>query len=81
MAPFSNPTALDAGALVDAKVFNQRHGPGKYFGDFYEGRVKTIHPSSRFGVFAAPPIDADEYFFLRYALVEVYHWLITKERL
>jgi hypothetical protein len=40
-----------------------------------------MHPSSRFGVFAAPPVDADDYFSLRYALVEVYHWLITKQRL
>jgi hypothetical protein len=77
----SNPTALDAGAFVDAEVFNQRHGPGSYFEDFYEDRIKTMHPSSRFGVFASPPIDADDYYFLRYALVEVYHWLITKQRL
>jgi hypothetical protein len=77
----SNPTALDAGALVDAEVFNQRHGAGNYFEDFYEDRIKTMHPSSRFGVFAATPLMADDYFFLRHALVEVYHWLITKQRL
>jgi hypothetical protein len=77
----SNPTGLDAGAFVDAEVFNQRHGPGSYFEDFYEDRIKTMHPSSRFGVFATPPIYADDYYFLRYALVEVYHWLITKQRL
>jgi hypothetical protein len=77
----SNPTALDAGGLVNAEVFNQRHGPGSYFEDFYEDRIKTMHPSSRFGMFATPPVDADDYYFLRYALVEVYHWLITKQRL
>jgi hypothetical protein len=77
----SNPTALDAGALVDAEVFNQRHGADNYFGDFYEDRIKTMHPSSRFGVFAVPPLASDDYFFLRHALVEVYHWLITKQRL
>jgi hypothetical protein len=77
----SNPTALDAGALVDAEIFNQRHGAGNYFGDFYEDRIKTTHPSSRFGVFAAPPVSVDDYFFLRHALVEVYHWLITEQRL
>ena len=39
-----NPTALDAGALIDAEVFNHRHGPGGYFGDFYEDWIKTcIH--------------------------------------
>jgi hypothetical protein len=77
----SDPTALDAGALVDAEVFNHRHGADNYFGDFYEDRIKTMHPSSRFGVFAVPPLHFDDYFFLRHALVEVYHWLITKQRL
>jgi hypothetical protein len=77
----SNPTALDAGALVDAEVFNHRHGPGGYFGDFYEDRIKAMHPSSRFGVFAVPPLYADDYLFLRHALVEVYYWLINKQRL
>jgi hypothetical protein len=77
----SNPTALDAGALINAEVFNHRIGTGGYFGDFYEDRIKTMHPSSRFGVFAAPPVNADDYFFLRHGLVEVYHWLITKQRL
>ena len=76
-----NPTALDAGALIDAEVFNHRHGPGGYFGDFYEDRIKTMHPSSRFGVFPVPPLGADNYLFLRHALVEVYYWLITKQRL
>jgi hypothetical protein len=77
----SNATALDAGALVDAEVFNHRHGTDSYFGDFYEDRIKTTHPSSRFGVFAVPALSADDYLFLRHSLVEVYHWLITKQRL
>ena len=76
-----NPTALYAGALIDAEVFNHRHGPGGYFGDFYEDRIKTMHPSSRFGVFPVPPLGADNYLFRRHALVEVYYWLITKQRL
>jgi len=77
----SDPTALDAGALVDAQVFNQRHGPGAYFADFYEDRIKTTHPLSRFGVFVGPPLDHDDYLFLRDAMVEVYYWLITKQKL
>jgi hypothetical protein len=77
----SNPTALDAGAFIDAEVFDHRNGPGGYFRDFYEDRIKTTHPSSRFGVFPVPPLSADDYFSLRHALVEVYYWLITKQRL
>lgn len=76
----SNPGALDAGALID-EVFNPGIDTGSYFQDYYEDRIKTMHPSSRFGVFAVPPHDADGYYFLRHALVEVYHWLITKQRL
>jgi hypothetical protein len=77
----SNPTALDAGALIDAEVFNPGIETSNYFADYYELRIKTMHPSSRFGVFAVPPVDADDYFFLRHAMMEVYHWLITKQRL
>jgi hypothetical protein len=76
----SNPTALDAGALID-EVFNPGIETGSYFGDYYEDRIKVMHPSSRFGVFAVPPLYADDYFSLRHAMVEVYHWLITKQKL
>jgi hypothetical protein len=75
-----NPTALDAAAMID-EVFNPGIDTGSYFEDYYEDRIKTIHPSSRFGVFAIPPLDADDYFFLRHGMVEVYHWLITKQML
>jgi hypothetical protein len=76
----SNPTALDAGALID-EVFNPEIETGSYFESYYEDRIKTMHPSSRFGVFAMPPLDHDDYLFLRYAMVEVYYWLITKQKL
>jgi hypothetical protein len=75
-----NPTALDAGALID-EVFNPGVDTGSYFEDYYQNRIRTMHPSSRFGVFAIAPLDADEYFFLRAGLVEVYHWLTTKRKL
>jgi hypothetical protein len=44
-------------------------------------RTCVMSEASRFGVFAVPPLHFDDYFFLRHALVEVYHWLITKQRL
>ncbi|WP_155636995.1 hypothetical protein [Burkholderia multivorans] len=75
-----NPSALDAGALID-EVFNPGTCSGSYFEDYYEGRIKTMHPSSRFGVFAVAPLEADDYYHLRIALVEVYHWLITKAKI
>jgi hypothetical protein len=75
-----NPSAVDAGALID-KIFNPGIDSGSYFEDYYEDRVKTMHPSSRFGVFPVAPLQADDYFFLRHGMVEVYHWLITKRKL
>jgi hypothetical protein len=72
-----NPSARDAGALIDG-VFNPHLCTGSYFEDFYEARIKTLHPSSRFGIFPVAPLEADDFLFLRYGLIEVYHWLITK---
>jgi hypothetical protein len=76
----ANPSALDAGALID-EVFNPGIESGRYFEDYYDDRIKTLHPSSRFGVFPVPPLLADDYYFLRHGLVEVYHWLITGQKL
>src|SRR5580704_9737143 len=50
----SNPTALDAGALID-EVFDPEIETGSYFEGYYEDRIKTMHPSSRFGMYAVPP--------------------------
>jgi len=72
-----NPSALDAGALID-EVFNPHLCTGSYFEDFYDARITTMHPSSRFGIFPVAPLEADDFLFLRYGLIEVYHWLITK---
>jgi hypothetical protein len=76
----SNPTALDAGAFID-QVFNPGVETGGYFAEYYEDRIKTLHPSSRFGVFAVAPLQADDFYYLRHGMVEVYNWLITKRTL
>jgi hypothetical protein len=74
-----NPSALDAGALMDEiEGFDPHLSTMRYFEESYEGRIKTMHPSSRFGIFPIAPLEADDFFFLRYGLIEVYHWLITK---
>jgi hypothetical protein len=75
-----NPSAVDAGALIN-NTFNPGVNSGSYFEEYYEDRIKTMHPSSRFGVFPVAPLLADDYFFLRHGMVEVYHWLITKRKL
>jgi hypothetical protein len=75
-----NPSAVDAGALID-ETFNPEIDTGSYFADYYADRIKAMHPSSRFGVFPVAPLEADDYFFLRHGMVQVYHWLIAKRKL
>lgn len=71
-----NPSAFDAGALIDA-AFNPGTRTGAYFAEYYEDRIKTLHPSSRFGVFAFAPLAADDFYYLRHDLVAVYVFLIA----
>lgn len=73
-----NPSADDAGAYLD-QVFNTAFGAstGAYFSDFYEDRIKVLHPASRYGTFAIAPLAADDYHELRRALVDVYGFLVT----
>lgn len=73
-----DPSALDAGAWLDG-VFNPHIETGKYFGDWYEVRIKTSHPSSRCGTYPYPPLAADDFFDLRSALHSVYVYLLTSE--
>jgi hypothetical protein len=72
-----NPSRLDAGALID-EIEGFYPSNMRYFEEFYEGRIKTIHPSNRFGIFPVALLEADDFYFLRRGLIEVYHWLITK---
>ena len=72
----SEPNTHDAGGYLD-HTFNPGIDTGAYFQEFYETRIKVMHPSSRFGVFAIAPLEADEYYFLRDGLVQVFGFLIT----
>jgi len=76
----SNPSAADAGALID-ETFNAGVDSGNYFEHYYDSRIKTMHPPNRFGVFPVAPLIVDDYYLLRHGIVEVYHWLITNRRL
>lgn len=75
----ASPTADDAGAFIDAN-FNPEVDTGRYFEEFYRTRIITMHPQSRFGVFALPPLQADDYYFLRHSLNEVFVLLITGQK-
>jgi hypothetical protein len=71
-----NPSADDCGAYLD-QIFNPDITSGAYFSDFYEDRIKVLHPASRYSTFAVAPLAADDYYQLRHALVDVYGYLAT----
>jgi len=69
------PTPKDAARFLD-DAFNWSDSNG-YFADYYEGRIKTIHPESKFGVYPAAPLDADDFYDLNASLLLVYDFLLT----
>ena len=74
-----NPSALDAGLFIhDAFDQPDQTLPDGYFSDFYEDRIKALHPSSRFGTFAFAPLMADDFYHLCHDLVAIYPFLITE---
>jgi hypothetical protein len=70
-----NPSAVDVGNYLESLQGFEPSGE-RYFADFYTERVKTIHPGSKFGVYPAAPLAADEYRLLRDGLVPTYEYLI-----
>jgi hypothetical protein len=77
----SSPNAYDAARWLYQHFdspFGLPEPAEKYFEEFYEGRVATLHPSSRFGEFPFAPIMHDDYCHLRRALREVFAYLVSK---
>ncbi|MFX0198723.1 MAG: hypothetical protein ACFFCW_21585 [Candidatus Hodarchaeota archaeon] len=72
----NNPSNEDASVYL-AKAFGRVTYPSKYFEEYYEDRIKTVHPASRFGTFPQPPLAADDFYDLYSDLVAVYDFLIT----
>ena len=75
-AGVKDPSPHDAGHYLDT-AFESQSASGGYFVDFYEDRVKTIHPASRFGVYPAAPLAADDFYELRGQLWPLYDFLLT----
>jgi hypothetical protein len=75
-AGFERPTAKDAGAYIDRAFENKFESDG-YFEDFYDDRIRTVHPESRFGVYPGAPLDADDFYDLHDMLAPLYDFLIT----
>lgn len=77
----SNPTAHDAARWLYEHFdspFGLPEPAQKYFEEFYEDRVATLHPSSRFGEFPFAPIMHDDFCHLRRVLREIFAYLVSK---
>lgn len=76
----NNPTAQDAGQWLD-DTFNKPIGimeeSGKYFEAFYEQRVLTMHPLSRYGCCPFAPLMVDDMFQLRREIREIFAFLVA----
>jgi hypothetical protein len=77
-----NPSSTDAGEWVN-KIFDEPLGVGyegvKYFEEFYEQRVQTVHPRSRFGDTPFALITADDRMHLRGSLPHIFGYLVLGE--
>ena len=75
-----NPGAKDA-ALWLHRHFDSHLGfeepLGRYFEEFYDQRVMTLHPSSKFGEFAYAPLARDDLFHLRGSLRSIFGYLVS----
>lgn len=71
-----NPTARDAGSFLD-RIFGCEFEAEGYFEDYYEDRIKIIHPASRFGLFPGAGLGVDDVYFLRRDLIHLYDFLVT----
>lgn len=79
-----NASAHDAARWLHAH-FNASFGlpepetSDRYFGEMYEQRVMTLHPSSRYGESPVAPMMYEDYMFLRRDLREIFAYLAAGE--
>jgi hypothetical protein len=71
-----NASATDAGRFISKAFFEETHEM-RYFETFYDSRVMSLHPKSRFGTFPHAPLMFDDFMHLRDSLFEVYSYLIA----
>lgn len=76
-----NPSAKDAGNWL-YKTFDEKLGLAypadyRYFQEFYDDRIRTLHPGSRLGDFPYAPLAADDYSHLRSVLPGILSYLAT----
>jgi hypothetical protein len=70
------PDAYDAQAFIE-EAFGDEPSNMRYFEEYYEDRIKALHPQSRLGTFPYPPVSMSEGYQLSNALREVWRFLIV----
>lgn len=75
-ASVSNPSDVDAANYL-ARAFGEPESTEHYFAGFYEDRIKSVHPASRYGTYPEPPLAADDFFDLYHSLQAVFKFLVT----
>lgn len=66
-----NVSSVDAAKYL-AAVFYEEIIEMRYFEEFYDNRIMSIHPESRFGTFAHPPLMVDDFYHLRDSMIGIY---------
>lgn len=74
----ANPSATDCQAFIH-DAFSEANSGLKYFEEFYEDRIRTMHPQNRFGTFTFAPISHCDFYALHGALREVYRFILLGE--
>lgn len=72
----SNPSAKEAGEFL-ANSFGEIYQGERYFEGYHDDRNLILHTAGRLGVFPYPPLLADDFYFLRHALVKTYTLILT----
>lgn len=73
----NEPNAYDAQVFIE-QAFGDKPSGMRYFEEFYEDRIRALHPESRFGAFPYPPLSMSEGYQLSKALREVWRFLILR---
>lgn len=71
-----DPSSSDAMQYIH-NAFYDIYRIDKYFEEYYEGRIKSMHPESRFGIFPHAPLMVDDFYHLADDLLEVYAFLLA----
>jgi hypothetical protein len=78
-----NPGSREAGDWLN-RTFDEPLGLSggagmRYFEEFYDQRIQTIHPGSRFGDAPYAPVMVDDWVHLRMTLPQVFGYLLIAE--